>query len=52
MRAISDAIPSTVPAITEPWLGTAQFSTQLAAFGAWALAATLAIGWLTRRRFG
>src|SRR5262245_14280370 len=50
MRAISDAIPSTVPAITEPWLGTAQFSAQLAAFAAWAVAATLAIVWLTRRR--
>ncbi len=51
MRAISNALPSTVPAITEPWLGTAQFSTQLAAFTAWAIAATLATAWLTRRRF-
>jgi ABC-2 type transport system permease protein len=50
MRAISDAIPSTVPAITEPWLGTAQFSSQLAAFAAWALATTGAIAWLARRR--
>src|SRR5262245_36577911 len=51
MRAISDTLPSTVPAITQPWLGTAQFSTQLAAFGAWALAAAIATVWLTRRKF-
>jgi ABC-2 type transport system permease protein len=50
MRAISHAIPSTVPAITDPWLGTAQFSTQLAAFAVWALAAVAAITWLTRRK--
>jgi ABC-2 type transport system permease protein len=47
MRAISDAIPTTVPAITEPWLGTSQFSSQLAAFAAWA---GVAPAWLARRR--
>lgn len=49
MHAIADAIPSTVPAITDPWLGLSRFSVQLPALGAWAAAAVLATIWLSRR---
>lgn len=50
MRAISDVLPSTMPAITTPWLGTGQYSTQLIALVGWAAAATAAIWWLTHRK--
>jgi ABC-2 type transport system permease protein len=50
MRAISDALPSAVPAITEPWLGTAAPSPQLATLAGWAAAALAAGWWLSRRR--
>jgi ABC-2 type transport system permease protein len=50
MRTISDAIPTTVPAITGPWLGVSEFSSQLAALGCWAAVALVAIAWLARRR--
>ena len=49
MHAIADAIPSTVPAITDPWLGLSRFSVQLPALVAWAAAAILATIWLSRR---
>jgi len=49
MRAISDVIPTTVPAITDPWLGTLAFSSQLAALAAWGIAAFAATVWLARR---
>jgi ABC-2 type transport system permease protein len=49
MHAIANAIPSTVPAITDPWLGLSSFSVQLPALGAWAAAAVVATFWLSRR---
>lgn len=49
MHTISSALPSTVPAITAPWLGTSGQGTQLAVLGAWALVALLAAGWVARR---
>jgi ABC-2 type transport system permease protein len=49
MHAIANAIPSTVPAITDPWLGLSSFSVQLPALGAWAAAAVVATVWLSRR---
>jgi ABC-2 type transport system permease protein len=49
MRAIANAIPSTVPAITDPWLGLSRFSVQLPALAAWAAAAIVATIWLSRR---
>jgi ABC-2 type transport system permease protein len=50
MKAISQALPSPVPAITEPWLGISGFGTQLAVLVGWGAAAALAIAWLVRRR--
>jgi ABC-2 type transport system permease protein len=49
MHAISNAIPSAVPAITDPWLGLSEFSVQLPALAAWAAAALVATIWLSRR---
>jgi ABC-2 type transport system permease protein len=49
MQAISDALPSAIPAISEPWLGTSGFATQLAALSAWAAVALAATCWLARR---
>ncbi len=50
MHAIADALPSAVPAITNPWLGLSGLGSQLVVFAAWAVVALLAIGWLVRRR--
>jgi hypothetical protein len=50
MQAISDALPSAIPAISEPWLGTPGYATQLAALGAWAAIGLAATCWLARRR--
>jgi ABC-2 type transport system permease protein len=50
MRAISDALPSAMPAISDPWLGVADLGPQLAVLAAWACAALIATAWLTRRR--
>jgi ABC-2 type transport system permease protein len=50
MRTISDALPSAIPAITDPWLGTDTSGSQLAVLAAWAAVALLATGWLARRR--
>jgi ABC-2 type transport system permease protein len=50
MRNLSDALPSAVPAISEPWLGVASLGSQLPALAAWAAAALIAIAWLARRR--
>ncbi|HEY4280348.1 MAG TPA: ABC transporter permease [Conexibacter sp.] len=49
MRSISDALPSAVPALTDPWLGVSGIASQLVVFAAWAAAASLAIAWLVRR---
>ena len=50
MQTLADALPSPITAITDPWLGVTDVSTQLASLGAWAALALLAIGWLLRRR--
>ena len=50
MKAISQSLPSPVPAITDPWLGISGFGTQLAVLTGWGVAAALAIAWLLRRR--
>ena len=50
MQAISDALPSAIPAITEPWLGTSGFGTQVAALGAWAAVGLGATLLLARRK--
>lgn len=50
MQSIADALPSAIPVITDPWLGTSQLGSQLAVLGAWAAAALVATAWLSRRR--
>jgi ABC-2 type transport system permease protein len=50
MQTLADTLPSPITAITDPWLGVADLSTQLPALGAWAALAVVAIGWLLRRR--
>jgi hypothetical protein len=50
MQAVSEALPSTVPAMTEPWLGVSTFSSQIAALSAWGAAALAVSYWLARRR--
>lgn len=52
MHAISSALPSVVPAITDPWLGTSGLGTQLAVLAAWAVVAVAGIAWVVRRRPG
>jgi ABC-2 type transport system permease protein len=49
MHSISNALPSAIPAIADPWLGLPGLGTQLAVFAAWAGAALVAICWLVRR---
>jgi ABC-2 type transport system permease protein len=49
MHSISNALPSAIPAIVDPWLGIAGLGTQLAAFATWSAVALAAIYWLTRR---
>jgi len=49
MRTISDALPSPIPGVADPWLGIGGLGTQLAVFGVWAAAAAAAIYWLGRR---
>jgi len=48
MRSIADALPSAIPAITDPWLGTS--APPLAVLAAWAAAALAATAWLARRK--
>jgi ABC-2 type transport system permease protein len=50
MRSISNALPSPIQAITNPWLGLSGLDSQLAVLGAWAAVALLATAWLARRR--
>jgi ABC-2 type transport system permease protein len=49
MHVLSDALPSAVPAITDPWLGVSGQGSQLAVLGAWAAVAVLVIWRLARR---
>jgi ABC-2 type transport system permease protein len=50
MQTISDALPSGITAISDPWLGVAGLGSRLAVFAAWTAAALVATGWLVRRR--
>jgi ABC-2 type transport system permease protein len=50
MQTISDALPSGITAISDPWLGVSGLDSRLAVLTAWAAAALLATGWLARRR--
>ena len=49
MHTISNALPSAIPAIADPWLGLTGFGTQLATCAVWSAAAIIAIYWLGRR---
>src|SRR5204862_1901307 len=49
MHTISNALPSPIPAIADPWLGLPGLGTQLVVFAAWAGVAVVAICWLLRR---
>jgi ABC-2 type transport system permease protein len=49
MHVISDLIPSTVPAIVEPWLGLSGMGSQLAVLAGWAAVGLAATVWLARR---
>jgi ABC-2 type transport system permease protein len=50
MRTISDALPSGITAISDPWLGVPGLGSRLAVLAAWAAAALVATCWLVRRR--
>ena len=50
LHSISNTLPSPIPGTADPWLGLSSLGTQLAVFAAWAAAALVAIGWVTRRR--
>jgi ABC-2 type transport system permease protein len=49
MQDIASALPTPIPAISDPWLGEATLSGQLPALGAWAVAAIVAAAVLARR---
>jgi ABC-2 type transport system permease protein len=50
MQTISDALPSGITAIADPWLGLSGLGSRLAVLAAWAAAALAATAWLARRR--
>jgi ABC-2 type transport system permease protein len=50
MQTISDALPSAIPGIVDPWLGTPGLGSRLVVLAGWTPAALLATAWLTRRR--
>jgi ABC-2 type transport system permease protein len=50
MQTISDTLPSGITAISDPWLGVPGLGSRLAVLAAWAAAALVATGWLTRPR--
>jgi ABC-2 type transport system permease protein len=53
MQTLSDALPSAIPAISQPWLGTDTLGPQLPVLGAWAAVALLtAAACAARRRAG
>jgi ABC-2 type transport system permease protein len=49
MQSIANALPSAIPAITDPWLGLPGQGSQLAVLAAWAAAALAAIVCLAHR---
>lgn len=52
MHTISNALPSPIPAIADPWLGISGFGTQLAVLAVWSAVALAAIYWLAHRTAG
>jgi ABC-2 type transport system permease protein len=50
MQTIADALPTPIPAITDPWLGVSGLGRQLAVLAAWATLALIATVWLARRK--
>jgi ABC-2 type transport system permease protein len=46
MRSISDALPSPISSIADPWLGLSGFTTQLMTIAVWSAVALAAIYWL------
>jgi ABC-2 type transport system permease protein len=50
MQTISDALPSGITAISDPWLGVSGLGSRLAVLAAWAAAALVVTAWLARRR--
>jgi ABC-2 type transport system permease protein len=49
MRTISDALPSGITAISNPWLGVGGLGSRLAVLAGWAVVALAATAWLTTR---
>jgi ABC-2 type transport system permease protein len=49
MRTLADALPSAIPAISDPWLGVSGLGSQLPVLAAWAGATLIATVWLARR---
>jgi ABC-2 type transport system permease protein len=49
MQTISDALPSAIPAITDPWLGVSDLWPQLGVLAVWAALALAATCWFARR---
>jgi ABC-2 type transport system permease protein len=49
MQDVASALPTPIPAISDPWLGEAALSGQLPVLGAWALVALAAAALLARR---
>ncbi len=49
MQSIADALPSAIPAISDPWLGVSEFSSQLAVLAVWGAAALALCVVLARR---
>jgi ABC-2 type transport system permease protein len=49
MRTIADALPSAVPGISGPWLGTSSLGSHLPVLGVWAAAALAGVAWRLRR---
>jgi ABC-2 type transport system permease protein len=50
MRTLSDALPSAMPAISDPWLGVSGLGSHLPVLAAWAAAALVATAVLARTR--
>jgi ABC-2 type transport system permease protein len=49
MHAISNALPSAIPGIADPWLGISGLGVQLIVLASWSAVAIAAIFWLVRR---
>jgi ABC-2 type transport system permease protein len=49
MHVVSELLPSSVPAVVDPWLGMAGLGSQLVVLGAWAAVALASSLWRARR---